>query len=280
MPPAAHNSATLLIEPLGKWSLPNLAEFWARRELLYFLVWRDIRVRYSQAALGIAWAILNPLLLAGAFTVFFGTLFSVPTEGVPRPAFIFAGILMWRFFAQALTRASNGLRKERNLLAKLYFPRLIIPVSSVVTEWVDLALGLIALLIMVTAFGLPIRTTFLLLPGFALLAGFVALSVGVWFAPLAMQYDDFQHILPLLTQVWFWASAIFYPVSVIPDQWRAIYRLNPMVGIIEGVRWSLFESSPPPDVVTLAISLTFFGVLLVAGVVRFNRAQWAFDESF
>jgi lipopolysaccharide transport system permease protein len=269
-----------LIEPLGKWSLPNLAEFWGRRELLYFLVWRDIRVRYSQAVLGIAWAVLNPLLLAGAFTVFFGVLFSVPTEGVPRAAFIFAGMLTWRFFGQALSRASNCLRKEKNLLAKLYFPRLIVPVSSVLTELVDFAIGLIALLIMVAALGLPARATFLLLPGFALLAGFIALSVGIWFAPLAMKYDDFQHILPLLTQVWFWASAIFYPVSVIPDQWRAIYRLNPMVGIIEGVRWSLFESSPPPDVVTLAISLTFFGVLLVAGVVRFNRVQWAFDESF
>lgn len=273
----AKEPPVIRIEPLRHWTLPDLAEVWRRRELILFLFWRDLKVRYKQALLGAAWAILRPLLLMGVFTLFFGVIFATPSEGIPRPVFIFAGVLTWIFFAEALSSASNSLRKERHMLAKLFFPRIIIPLSSLLTPLVDYGLGLLALAVMMFGYGLPIRATVLLIPVFATLVLLVALSFGVWLSPLNVQYTDFHHITPLLIQIWFYATAIFYPVNLIPESWRWLYRLNPMVGIVEGMRWAMFGTTPPDGGSFL---LAFLPVLLVlfSGAFYFARVESKLPE--
>jgi lipopolysaccharide transport system permease protein len=265
------------IEPLRRWAFPDLAEVWRRRELIYFLFWRDLKVRYKQALLGAAWAILSPLILMGVFTLFFGVIFATPSEGIPRPVFIFAGVVTWIFFAEALSSASNSLRKDKHLLAKLFFPRIIIPISALLTPLVDYGLGFLALLVMMLLYGLPIRPTILLIPVFAVFVLFVALSVGVWLSPLNVQYADFHHITPLLTQTWFYATSIFYPVDLIPQSWQWLYRLNPMVGIVEGVRWALFGTTQPE---AGAFLLPFLPVamVLLGGAVYFTRVESKLPE--
>ncbi len=270
--PVNQEPPVIRIEPLRHWVLPDLAEVWRRRELIFFLFWRDLKVRYKQALLGAAWAILSPLLLMGVFTLFFGIIFATPSEGIPRPVFIFAGVLTWIFFAEALSSASYSLRKEKHLLAKLFFPRIILPISSLLTPLVDYGLGLLALAVMTLGYGLPIRPTVLLIPVFAALVLYIALSVGIWLSPLNVQYTDFHHLTPLLIQTWFYATSIFYPVDLIPQSWQWLYRMNPMVGIVEGVRWAVFGTAPP-DWGEFLLPFIPVTLLLLAGAVYFARVE-------
>ena len=265
------------IEPLRHWGFPDLAEVWRRRELIFFLFWRDLKVRYKQALLGAAWAILSPLLLMGVFTLFFGIIFATPSEGIPRPVFIFAGVLTWIFFAEALSSASYSLRKEKHLLAKLFFPRIILPLSSLLTPLVDYGLGLLALAVMTIGYGLPIRPTVLLIPVFAVLVLYIALSVGIWLSPLNVQYTDFHHLTPLLIQTWFYATSIFYPVDLIPQSWQWLYRMNPMVGIVEGVRWAVFGTAPP-DLGGFLLPFLPVTLILLGGAVYFTRVESKLPE--
>ena len=265
------------IEPLRQWALPDWGEVWRRRELIFFLFWRDLKVRYKQALLGAAWAILSPLLLMGVFTLFFGLIFATPSEGVPRPVFIFSGVLTWLFFAEAFNSASASLQKDKHLLSKLFFPRIIIPLSSVLTPLVDYGLGLVALLVMMLGYGLALRPTILLLPVFAALILYTAFCIGIWLAPLNIQFTDFRHLTPLIIQVWFYSTPIFYPVSLIPQKWQWVYRLNPMVGIVEGVRWAVFGTSAP-DPGSFFLAFIPMTLILVAGAFYFTRAEPGLPE--
>jgi lipopolysaccharide transport system permease protein len=269
---ALPSSPLIRIDPQRQWALPNVREVWLRRELIFFLFWRDLRVRYRQAALGAAWAILSPLLLMGVFTLFFGVIFATPSAGVPRPVFIFSGVLTWLFFAEAFNSASASLQKDKHLLAKLYFPRLIIPLASVLPSLVDYVLGLLALGVMMLAYHIPFRPTVLLLPLMAALVLYVALCVGIWFSALNLQYTDFRHLTPLIIQVWFYSTPIFYPASLIPVRWQSVYRLNPMVGVVEAVRWALF-GTPMPEPGSFLLAFVPVTLILIAGAFYFTRIE-------
>lgn len=266
------------IEPPSWISLPNFREIWLRKELLYFFAWRDIKVRYKQAVLGIAWAVLNPLALMLVFTLFFGIIFGTPSAGVPRPVFIFSGVLTWILLAEMVSSASNSLIKDRHILEKLYFPRLILPISSTLSPLADFIFGLLALVVMMLVYGQPLRATALLLPAFVALVWFLSISVSVWLSGLNLQFTDFRHITPLLIQVWFYSTPIFYPVTAIPEAWRPLYRANPMVSIVEGVRWCLF-GTPPLEPNFLALSLAPFVLLFLAGAMYFSRYESTFAEN-
>lgn len=266
------------IEPPGWTSLPGVRELWKWRELFYFLAWRDIRVRYKQAVLGVAWAIINPIALMLVFTLFFGIIFGTPSSGVPRPVFIFSGVVAWVLFSEMVNSASSSLLKDRNILEKLYFPRIVIPLSATLSPLADYAFGLVALGIMMLGYKVPFRPQILVLPLWIGLIWFMAIALGVWLSGLNLQFTDFRHITPLLLQVWFYSTPIFYPVSVIPEAWRPIYRANPMVGIIEGIRWSLFDTLLP-NPVQLGLSLVPFAILFLLGGLYFARFESSFAEN-
>lgn len=268
---------TVRIEPARPVSLPNLPELWRWRELFLFLAWRDIRVRYKQAFLGIAWALLTPLALMGVFTLFFGVIFATPSSGIARPVFIYAGLITWLLFSACLNDTSSSLLKDRHIFEKLYFPRIIIPIASVMSSLVDFVFGFVALLAMMLLFGVPLLATSILAFVWALAAVLLALSVGFWLAALNLQYSDFRHITPLLVQLWFYSTPIFYPVSMIPDRWQFIYRLNPMVGIVEGMRWAVFQTEPP-QLATFVLSLLPFVVIAFTGLLYFSYHEATFAE--
>jgi lipopolysaccharide transport system permease protein len=266
------------IEPPRWFSFPSPSEIWQWRELLAYLAWRDIKVRYKQAVLGVAWAVLNPLALMLVFTLFFGIIFGTPSAGVPRPVFIFAGVVTWVLFSEMLSSASNSLLKDRSLLEKLYFPRLVLPISATISPLVDYLFGLLALAIMMLAYGQRLRFSMLFLPFYVALVWLLALALGIWLSGLNLQFTDFRHITPLMIQIWFYTTPIFYPVDAIPESWRPLYRANPMVGIIEGIRWCLFGTAPP-DPGELMLSLVPFLVLFVAGAMYFSRYESVFAEN-
>jgi lipopolysaccharide transport system permease protein len=266
------------IEPPGGLSFPDPRELWSWRELFFFIAWRDVKVRYKQAVLGALWAIIKPVALMIVFTLFFGIIFATPSSGVPRPVFIFSGVLLWVFLAETVSSASNSLLKDRHILEKLYFPRVILPLAALVSPLVDYAFGLLALAVMMIFYGVPFIWTALLVPVFVALVLFLATAVGVWFSALNLQFTDFRHITPLVIQVWFYSTPIFYPVSVIPDAWQAYYRANPMVGIVEGMRWALFGTEPP-NVRTMVMALLPFLLVLLGGVFYFSRHESSFAEN-
>jgi lipopolysaccharide transport system permease protein len=266
------------ISPIKPLALPNLHEIWSWRELGVFLAWRDIRVRYKQATLGIAWAILSPMALMAVFTLFFGVIFATPSEGIPRPVFIFVGILTWLLFAEAFGSASTSLLKDRHILEKLYFPRLVIPLSSVASALTDFGFGLMALFVMMAIYRVQIFASMILVFAIALLVVLLALSAGIWFSALNLQFTDFRHITPLLVQLWFFATPIFYPANLIPERWQLLYRLNPMVTIVESMRWAILHSTPP-DVTILLLSLLPFGILMLGGLLYFGYFESTFAEN-
>jgi lipopolysaccharide transport system permease protein len=266
------------IEPASAISLPSIGELWRWRELFILLAWRDIRVRYKQALLGVLWALLTPFALMAVFTLFFGVIFATPSAGVARPVFIFAGLITWILFSESMDSVSNSLLKDRHIFEKLYFPRLIIPFSSVVSNLLDFAFAFIALLVMMIGFGVPLLASSLLSLFWALVAVLIALSVGIWLAALNLQYSDFRHITPLLLQLWFYSTPIFYPVSAIPEQWQPLYRLNPMVGVVEGMRWAMFNTEPP-SILSILLSLIPVTIFLITGILYFLHHESTFAEN-
>jgi lipopolysaccharide transport system permease protein len=265
-------AATVVIEPArGLFDL-DLKAVWEYRELLYFLVWRDVKVRYKQTAIGVAWVVLQPLLTMMVFTVIFSYLARIPSDGLPYPLFVFAALLPWTYFTQALTRGGAGLVSNANLITKVYFPRLIVPLSATVTPFVDFLLGLAILLGLMAWYGVAPTWGVLALPLFMVLALATALAVALLLSPLNAQYRDVGHIIPFLAQFWMYASPVIYPVSLIPEQWRLLYSLNPMVGVIEGFRWALLGKASP-DFWAMAVSAGVVLVLLAVGVVLFRRAE-------
>src|SRR5688572_19421600 len=269
-------SPILNIEPSNTWVSLKLGELWAYRELLYFLIWRDLKVRYKQTALGAAWAIIQPVLTMVVFSIFFGRLAKVPSDGIPYPIFTYAALVPWTFFANGLNHASNSLVGSAYLLKKVYFPRLTIPTATVLAGVVDFALAFGVLLVMMVVNGVDVSSSVFWLLPLLLLAVVTALGVGLWLAALNVQYRDVRYVLPFLTQLWLFATPIVYPTSLVPAAWRPVYGLNPMVGVVDGFRWALLGSAPPGP--ALAVSVCAALGLALGGVFYFRRMERAFAD--
>jgi len=269
---------TTVIEPSRGWAPLKVSELWEYREVLYFLIWRDIKVRYRQTLIGAAWAIIQPFMTMVVFTVFFGRLAKMPSDGAPYALFALAALVPWTFFANGLTQSANSLVHSGHLITKVYFPRILVPMGRVLSGLPDLGLSFLVLLVMVSWYGLvEIRGRLLWLPAFAFLAFITALGIGLWLSALNVRYRDIQHAVPFLVQIWLFATPIAYPSSLVPDPWRTIYSLNPLVSVVEGFRWALLGSGRAPGL-SLASSTLAATVLLVTGAYFFRRIERSFAD--
>jgi lipopolysaccharide transport system permease protein len=273
---APPHARAIVIQPSRGWVPLRLGELWAYRELLYFFVWRDIKVRYKQTALGAAWAIIQPFFTMVVFSVFFGRLAKLPSDGVPYPVFTYCALVPWTYFATALTMSSNSLVDHARLITKVYFPRLLVPAASVLAGLVDLAIAAIVLVAMILYYGIAPGPAVLLLPGFVLLAAATALGVGLWLSALNVEYRDVRYTVPFLVQFWLFLTPVAYSSSLVPPQWRALYGLNPMTGVVEGFRWALLGKEPPGAL--LLVSIASVAVLLFGGLFYFRRMERRFAD--
>ena len=283
--PSTSQEEIIYLRPSRGWTAVNLLDVWRYRELVYFLIWRDIKVRYKQTALGAAWAIIQPFFTMVVFTIFFGRLAGVPSDGVPYPVFSFAGLLPWGLFSKALSDAGRSMIANRSMITKVYFPRLVIPLASVLSGLVDFAIGFVVLIGMIVYYNnFPVSGTqitptaaIITLPLFILLALVTALGVGLWLSALNVLYRDINYILPFLTQFWLFVTPIAYPSSIVPEQYRWLYALNPMTGVVEGFRWALLgvDTAPGP---MLAVSSTIAVLILVSGLFYFRRMERTFAD--
>ncbi len=267
----------LRIKPSRAWVSLKLGELWAYRELLYFLIWRDIKVRYKQTALGASWAIIQPFSTMVVFSLFFGKLAKMPSDGIPYPIFSYAALVPWTFFAAGLTQSSNSLVGSSNLITKVYFPRLVIPLATVLSGVVDFGLALAVLVGMMGYYHIAPSMHVFFLPLFVLLALVISLGVGLWLSSLNVKYRDVRYIVPFITQFWLFATPIAYPSSLLQQPWRTIYGLNPMVGVVEGFRWSLLGtkvSNGPMILVSALVAL----LILVSGAFYFRKMEKTFAD--
>jgi lipopolysaccharide transport system permease protein len=269
--------STVVVRPSSSLLDLQLKALWEYRDLLYFLVWRDIKVRYKQTALGAAWAILQPLLATLVFTVFFGRLAKVPSDGVPYPVFAYVALLPWQLFAFALTESSNSLVNNQNLIRKIYFPRLIVPLAAVLAGLVDFAIAFVVLLAMLFYYGIAPTGAIVFLPVFLVFAVATALSVGLWLSALNVQFRDVRYTTPFLAQIWLFATPVVYPSSLVPERWRVWYGLNPMAGVVDGFRWALLGRAENPGPL-LWVSIGVVLLLLTGGLLYFRRMESTFAD--
>lgn len=260
------------IAPDTRWLELNFAELWQARELLYFFVWRDLKVRYKQTAVGVGWVILQPFLTMMIFSLFFGHLAKMPSDGLPYPLFYYIALLPWTYFATAMTNAANSMVDQRQMITKVYFPRIFLPLSAICSALVDFAIGFLLLIGMALFYRAPLTSSVLLMPLFLALAVATALAVGFWLSALNAIYRDVRYILPFLVQFWLFASPVAYPSSLVPAKWQWLYGLNPMAGVIEGFRWSFTGHGRAPSSLILASAAAVF-ILLFAGLVNFHRME-------
>lgn len=265
------------IGPAGGWVALRPGELWSYRDLLWVFVWRDIRARYKQTVLGAAWAVIPPFCTMVVFSLFFGRLAGMPSEGVPYPVFVYSALVPWAYFANTLAQTSDSLVANEDLITKAYFPRLLIPLRVVLSGLVDLGIALVVLLLVSLAGGIAPTAGLLALPFFILLTAATALGAGLWLAALNVRFRDVRHTLAFLLQLWFFATPIAYPSSLIPGQWRALYGLNPMVAVIEGFRWALLGRQGTPTSVLL-VSAAVVLASLVGGLYYFRRAEQTFAD--
>ena len=268
---------TVLIQPRKHLFDLDLAGIWVYRELLYFLVWRDLKVRYKQTLIGAGWVVIQPLMTMAIFTVIFGNFAQIPSDGLPYPIFSYAALLPWNLFSSSLSRGGESVVGNANLVTKIYFPRLILPLSGVLSPMADFAIAFVILIGMMIWFGITPTVGILMLPIFVLLAICTALAVGLWLAALNVRYRDVRYTIPFLIQIWMFASPVAYPVSMVPEKWRWLYSLNPMAGVIEGFRWALLGNQSP-DFYVIAISATMVMALLAAGIVYFKQMERTFAD--
>jgi lipopolysaccharide transport system permease protein len=267
----------LKIRPPKGWATLGLKELWEYRELLYFLTWRDIKVRYKQTALGAAWAIIQPFFMMVVFSLFFGKLGGIPSDGIPYPIFAFCALLPWQLFAHALSESSNSLVANERLITKVYFPRLIVPISAVLGGLVDFAIAFVILLVMMAYYGITPTAMIITLPLFLLLAVMTALGVGLWLSALNVQYRDVRYTIGFLTQFWLFATPVAYPSSIVPERWRWLYGLNPMAGVVEGFRWALLGKTEGPGTM-LFVSVCAVTIILICGFYYFRRMEQTFAD--
>ena len=268
----SENLPTVVIQPPRGWFDLDFAEMWAYRELLYFFVWRDIKVRYKQTVIGAGWAILQPFATMVVFTLFFGVLAKLPPSGVPYPIFFYCALLPWTYFAGALTGATNSVVENQRLITKVYFPRILLPLAAVISGLVDFAIAFVMLLAMAFYYGIVPTAAALLLPALLLLAILTALAAGLWLSALNAIYRDVRYVMPFLVQFWMFASPVAYPSTLVPEQWRWIYGLNPMAGVIEGFRWAIAGQGQAPGLLIL-VSTGVVLVMLIGGLLYFRRME-------
>jgi lipopolysaccharide transport system permease protein len=274
---AATARPVLRIEPSSGWVSLRLHELWEYRELLYFLTWRDIKVRYKQTALGAAWAIIQPFFTMVVFSLFFGRLAKMPSDGVPYPVFVFAALVPWNLFAHGLTQSSESLVGSANLIKKVFFPRLAIPISTIISGMVDFCVAFCVLIGLMLFFGQRPTPNIIWLPALVLLAATTALAVGLWLSALNVQFRDVRYTVPFLTQCWMFATPIAYPSSLLEEPWRTVYGLNPMVGVVEGFRWALLGTNTAPGPM-IGVSALATLVLLTGGAFYFRRMEKRFAD--
>ncbi|MDR3567108.1 MAG: ABC transporter permease [Syntrophobacteraceae bacterium] len=266
------------IKPAKGWAAINLSELWEYRDLLYFLTWRDVKVRYKQTAIGVAWVLLQPLALMGIFTLFFGRLAKIPSDGIPYPVFALAGVLPWQLFSRTITDSTDSLITDQRLITKVYFPRLFVPTASSLAALIDFGISMVLLFLFMFFMRTRLEATILWLPVFVMLMVITALGVGYWLAALNVEYRDVMYTVPFLNQVWMFITPVVYPSSLVPARWRLVYGLNPMVSVVEGFRWCLFGvgSGPSPMLFfSAAISLALFA----SGILWFRNRERTFVDS-
>ena len=277
-PEAASQDEIILIKPLRGWIALGLDEVWRYRELLFYFIWRDIKVRYKQTLLGAAWAILQPVFTMVVFSIFFGRLAKMPSDGIPYPIFSYTGLLPWTFFATGMANGANSIVRDSNLIKRVYFPRLVTPVSAVVGALPDFLLAFLVLIAMMLYYGLfPTAASILLLPLCLLLALMTSMGVGLWLAAMNAQYRDIRYIMPFLTQFWMYATPVVYPSSLLEEPWRTLYGLNPMVSVVEGFRWSLLGRGDPA-MSMIVVSFITATIVLVSGAFFFRRMERRFAD--
>jgi len=271
------NVQVIRIERSKGWVALRLKELWAYRELLYFLIWRDVKVRYKQTALGVAWAIIQPVFTMIVFSLFFGRLAKMPSDGIPYPLFSYAALVPWTFFSQGLSLASNSLVGSANLIKKVYFPRLSVPIAAVTSGLIDFSIAFIVLLGMILYYGIIPTLNVIWLPFLLLLTLTTSLGVSLWLSALNVQFRDVRYMVPFLTQLWLFATPIVYPSSLLSEPWRTLYSINPMVGVVEGFRWALLGAKTTPGPMLIVSSLAAL-VLLVGGAFYFRRLEKTFAD--
>ncbi len=265
------------IGPTRGWASLNLAELWECRELVYFFTWRDIKVRYKQTVLGALWAIIQPFFTMLIFSLFFGRLAKVPSDGIPYPLFSYTALVPWTFFATGLTQASNTLVSNSNMLKKIYFPRMAMPLGTVVAGCVDFCLAFIVLMGMMAFYGVVPTWKVVWLPFFLLLALVTCIGASLWFSAMNVQFRDVKYTIPFIIQFWMFATPIAYPSSLLSEPWRTIYGINPMVGVVEGFRWALLDAHTAPGPMVAVSSIVALG-LLVSGAYYFRRLERTFAD--
>jgi lipopolysaccharide transport system permease protein len=270
--PVLTASHQLRIAPPRGWVELNLRELWQNRELLYFFVWRDIKIRYKQTAIGAAWAVLQPLMTMIVFTLFFGKLAHIPSEGLPYPIFYYSALLPWMYFAAAVQNATNTIVDNQRVITKVYFPRLALPIAATFSGLVDLGVSFLMFVCLMLYYRMPLTWTLLLIPAFVLLAVLTALGVGLWLSALNAIYRDVRYVVPFLVQFWLFASPVAYPSSLVPEKWRWAYGLNPMAGVIEGFRWVASGQGQAPGKLLL-VSGGVVAVLLFGGLIYFQKME-------
>jgi homopolymeric O-antigen transport system permease protein len=267
----------LVIRPLKGLVSLQLVELWKHREVLYFLIWRDIKVRYKQTVLGATWAVIQPLFTMVIFSIFFGRLAKVPSEGLPYPLFSYSALVVWTFFATGLNQASNSLVSSSNLITKVYFPRLVVPMAAVFAGMLDLSIAGGTLVIMMAYYQHGTTAHIVWVPALVLLALVTSVGVSFWFSALNVKYRDIRHVLPFVVQLWMFGTPIAYPSSLVPARFRAIYALNPMAGVVEGFRWAILGTKPGPGVMVIVSSVIAL-LVLISGAYFFRRMETTFAD--
>lgn len=269
---------TILIQPVKGWVALNLRDLWIYRELVFFLTWRDLKVRYKQSVLGVLWAIIKPFMAMVVFTIFFGNLAKMPSDGMPYPIWSYTGLLPWEFFAAALSVSARSMLTSGSMVSKIYFPRIIVPLSSVFANLVDFLIAFVILIGMMFFYKITPTINMVWLPAFMLLAVITALGVGLWFSALLVMYRDINYMLPFITQLWMFVSPVVYASSSVPEQWRVLYSLNPMAGVVEGFRWALLGTQQSISPLMIAISAGIALTLFISGLFFFRRMERVFAD--
>lgn len=278
---AAHEAAAdqiTRIQSAPRWRFLDTVEIWRYRELLYFLAWRDIQVRYKQTAIGVLWVVVQPVASIVVFSLFFGNLAKIPSDGVPYPLFVFAALLPWQVFSRAMMEASNSLVADQRLVSRVYFPRILVPMASVIAALFDFSITFLLFLGMMFYYGVHPGLAILSLPLFLFLMAATAVGVGFWLAPLNMEYRDVTYVMPFLTQIWMFLTPVVYPSTLVPEKWRVFYGFNPLAGVVEGFRWALLGVGPGPSPM-LFVSAGVSLALMITGIVWFRSRERTFTDA-